>query len=700
MRDWLSTSDLVDLALPGMPATQRGWNDFVEREGWVACKDKVRQRVRRGGGLEYHITLLPPEALAAYAARAIGDVALPASVATVAAAEPAATRMTLSALESRDARLALIAAADRFARNATLSRNTADRAFCALYNLERLDIEPWIRAAVKALAPRTLARWRATSKAAKSRLGVDRGAARRGKGVLEAAENGEVRKFALALIAHQPHLSADHVREIVADRFPALKMPPIRSVRRFLQGLKKTENVLLTKLTNPDAFKSRYRLSGTNSHPVSRLNELWMIDASPVDALCKDGRHSLYVCIDIFSRRIIIHVSRTPRAEAVALLMRRAILAWGVPERVKTDNGSDFRAKATQRLFAALQIETEAAAPFSPEQKGHVERAIGTLQRDLMPLLPGFIGHSVKDRKIIEERKAFSARLGEDDARAFCVDLTPDELQARCDWWADVRYAQRPHEGLKGATPFAAAAAFPGKLRRIEDVRALDLLLAPVAGKDGLRTVTKTGLKIAGATYLCAVALPGAEVFVRMDPADMGRALVFEPDGETFLGVAICPDLAGVDPVAAVMEAKAAQRALLDEGVKELRAEMRKIKPRDMVDAVARRTAERSGKLVSFPKAADTHSTPALRAAAEAIEPAQAVVAAPLAAPAAAPANVQRLPETKQQRFRRALALEADLSAGVAVSAADAHWLGGYQAGAEYLAQRAMYEDFGEAALR
>lgn len=701
MRDWLSPQELADLALPGMPETKRGWNEFIERERWLDQTGKVRLRGGRGGGLEYHIDLLPPAALAVHAARAIGEIAATRQEQVAAASADGAEALKSRALESRDARLALLSSADRFARNGGLSRNTADGAFCALYNMEKLAAEPWIRAAVKELSPRTLARWRqAVKRGSPTKLAVDRGAARRGKGVLETAEGGAVRSHILALVAHQPHLSADHVREIVADKFPGLTPPPIRTFQHYLKALKTSHGALLAKITNPDAFKSRFRLSGTNSHATERVNELWMIDASPADALCVDGRHALYLCIDIFSRRVIIHVSRTPRAEAVAMLMRRAILAWGVPERVKTDNGSDFTAKTTQRLFASLQIETEAAAPFSPEQKGHVERAIGTMQRDLMPLLPGFVGHSVAHRKVIEERKAFSARLGESDANAFAVELKSEELQRYCSEWAEGRYSHRPHDGLKGATPFAVAASFTGKVRRIENIRALDLLLTPIAGSDGLRIVTKTGLRIDHSIYIFAGAMVGAKVFVRMDPADMGRAFVFEADGETYLGEAVCPELAGIDPAAAVMEARAQQKRLLEDSAKQLRADMRKIKPRDMVDAVVRRAAERAGKLVTFPRAHEAYSTPALEAAQEATAPTIISSTTNEVAKIIEPAAVTRLPESKQQRFKRALSLEADIAAGVAVASAEALWLGGYQLSPEYRAQQMMREEFGEAGVK
>jgi putative transposase len=85
MRDWLSAQDLADARLPGLPATERGWRNYAEREGWLVQKDKVRARQGRGGGLEFHIDLLPPATLAAYVAKHVGAVDLK----TVEAAEAA-----------------------------------------------------------------------------------------------------------------------------------------------------------------------------------------------------------------------------------------------------------------------------------------------------------------------------------------------------------------------------------------------------------------------------------------------------------------------------------------------------------------------------------------------------------------------------------------------------------------------------------
>jgi murein DD-endopeptidase MepM/ murein hydrolase activator NlpD/transposase InsO family protein len=445
MKLWLSAAEIADLALPGLPATKRGVADLAEREGWAARPTLSRRRRGAGGGLEFHLDLLPPVARQAYIGRLVPE-AVAFETAAAAEAEPAAATLRDDAAEARDARLALIAAAERYRTETRLPRQHADLRFIQEVRAGRIELPVWVLLAARQLSLRTLQRWRATAAAGNTvRLAVDRGAARRGSGVMDVAEDGAVRVFALALITHQPHLSADHVRSLLKARFgetvtvkraggrvETVALPPVRTVQDALKRWRISERVALTAMTNPDAFKSRFRATGSATDTaITRPNQLWQIDASPMDALCKDGRHAVYIALDVFTRRIVVYVSRTPRAEAVGLMLRRAILAWGIPERIKTDNGSDFTAKHIARSLAHLGIERELSPAFTPEAKAFVEWAIGTFQRDFGPLLPGFIGHSVADRKVIEARRAFAQRLGDSsDAKAFCVELTAAELQA------------------------------------------------------------------------------------------------------------------------------------------------------------------------------------------------------------------------------------------------------------------------------
>lgn len=711
MKTHLSAAEIAALKLPGLPATKRGVLFAAHRGEWAS-----RARTGPGGGLEYSIDSLPEAARIAYVGRHAEIVDLPAPVAEEAASEPAAAKLTGCAAEGRDARLALLVLADELAATAKLSRKAADRHFSDLYNAGTINAAAWIRRKVKSIGPRTLARWRALARnGEKTKLGVDRAAARRGTGVLERANDGEVKTYILALIIKQPQLTAHHIHKLVADRFPALAigactvaLPPVRTLQRVLKQWRATYRVDIEAIRHPDGFKSTMRFAARVSAPAVRLNEVWQIDASPADILTTDGRYTLYVCVDVYSRRLIALVTKTPRAAAVGLLIRKAILAWGVPERIKTDNGSDFVARATRRLFAALGIEHEKSAPFSPEQKGHVERAIGTLQRGLMRTLEGFIGHSVPDRKVIENRKAFSARLGETPEDMFAVSLSAADLQMRVDNWCRDVYGTKAHAGLKGQTPFAVAAMAAGRVRRIEDVRALDILLAPIAGKDGLRTATKSGLRIGGAHYIAGWLTVGETVLVRMDEHDMGRAYVFSPDGEDYLGEAVAPELAGVDPAAAISAARAAQKRLINERMDEVRKVARKIRAGDFADAIRRQALKDAGTLIEFPKPTDNHETPALAAASKVgapIEPQYSDAVVELAKKLQAedialPTNVTPLRLTESQlqfqRWNRAREIEARVARGEFVDTEDLMWLGGYREGPEY---RGFLLTYGEADL-
>lgn len=713
MKQWLSAAEIAALNLPGVPSTKRNVIKVAARERWLGNATFCRERQGRGGGYEFHFSALPAEARAAYVGAHVEAIEIPASIARDAACEPAAADLSGPSTDARDARLALLSLADRTARDAGISRKQGDRYFADLYNTGQLKVDDWIKTEVKSLTSRTLKRWRAAVKARKTAtLAVNRAAARRDAGVLDRAGGGEVKTFLLALLAKQPQLTAHHLRALAAERYPGgvtidgewRALPPIRTFQYTIAKWRREYRNELQLIRDPDGFKSKVRFSARVSTPATRLNEFWQIDASPADVLTTDGRHSLYLCEDIYSRRLIGLVTKTPRAAAVGLVLRKAMLAWGVPDRIKTDNGSDFVARETRRLLAALAIEHELAPPFRPETKGHIERAIGTLQRGLMRTLEGFIGHSVADRKTIEARKSFAARLGETPDDLLNVALSAADLQARVDEWCAVNYGHAPHAGLKGQTPFAVAAMAAGGVRRIEDERALDMLLAPVAGKDGQRTVTKSGLRIAGSYYMAGFLGVGDDVHVRMDPADLGRAYVYSADGLTYLGEAIAPELAGIDPQAAIMRVRAEQKALIEERIGPAKREARKIKARDIAPALHRQALAATGKLVEFPKPSQPHDTPALAAArAAAAEPAapqfdEAVLAmhARLVAEASAPtAQVKKLreEETPHQRWNRARALEAALAQGETIDADELLWLGGYREGPEYRGYRMTYDD-------
>lgn len=529
MQQYLTAQEIADAQLPDLPVTKRGVNLLAAREDWASHPGLVRSRTGQGGGTEYSVRLLPTLAQIEWSKRHLTVAAPAPSAANDTSDTPAP--LTDRGQRERDARMAIVQAFELWARGLNMGDGAKLYGFATRYEMGSIHVEDWIKQIIPSFSARSLDRWvKAVRRGEANALAVDRGLARKGTGVLDRACGGAVQTYILALLSHQSHLSAHHIRDQVQDKFGAMldvggmkkPLPPVRAFQRVIADLKVSHRVALTKATNPDLYRSTMAPAGTGTYRyVTEANTLWMIDASPVDVLCTDGRHSMYGCIDIATRRFVITVSKTPRASAVALMLRKAILAWGVPRTIKTDNGSDFVANDTKRLFASLDVEPDVSDAYSPQQKGHIERAIRTFQHDVGPQLPGFVGHSVADRKAIESRKSFAARLGENEAETFGVAISSVQLQTYIDQWLDLIYQHRPHGGLNGLSPFLKAAESTAVVRRVDE-RALDLLLMPVAGKDGRRTTTKFGVRIDGFHYQTPSSCPArpcSSVWTRWTPA-------------------------------------------------------------------------------------------------------------------------------------------------------------------------------------
>lgn len=725
MRLWFTTQEIADLAstgsLSGLPATKMGISKLAARECWQSYQSLSRPRAGRegGGGYEYHIDLLPLPARLTYVAKSFridpADLIAPLTDDGTVSAK---------AREARDARIVAVRLADAFRRSTGLGARAADDYFCRLFNACSIEVPDWLRENVSTLSVRTLARWRGATREDTARLAYDPATARKGTGLLDVANGGEVRNFILGLIMLSPkHLTARNIQiqcraqfgdEIVDQHGEMKPMPPERTFRHFVAALKVEKEVAIVKASNPDDYRNRYAFSGTNAFGwVTEPNQLWQIDASPIDVLCVDGRHSLYMCIDLATRRIVITTSKTPRASAVGLMTRKAILKWGVSKIIKTDNGSDFVAKDTDRLFRSLGIDVQRSQKYTPQEKGHVERVIGTFQRAVGPLMPGFIGHNVADRKAIESRRSFAQRLGCDDADAFAVELTAVQLQGYIDRWIDADYHHHEHGGLGGRTPNQVADAATTPIRRVDD-HALDVLLMSVA----VRVMTRRGFKIDGHFYRCPEVMVRTRCVLRMDPLDAGRARAFTEDGDIYLGEALCYELAGVDPIEAVKADRAKREQKLRDAIDPARRAVKHLTGTALMDNhlavlerdAAAREAERSN-VIRLPRREEAHTTPQIAAAAEAAKPmpvaAQNARAAeihrqllqdmnsPALRPVrAAPANPV---DEAKGRFRRALQLEQLMANGAVLDEHDSRWLAGYRDGPEYSAMSLMREGFGEA---
>ncbi|WP_420585813.1 DDE-type integrase/transposase/recombinase [Ruegeria sp.] len=419
---------------------------------------------------------------------------------------------------------------------------------------------------------------------------------------------------------HGAHLTAPHALRVLQARCGY--EGGVGSVRRWLRRWRACNERGLSAALAPDRHRShRGPAFGTRSAQVEALNAVWEIDSTIADVICADGRrHALIAVIDIWSRRALFLLARTSRATAIAALLRRAILAWGVPEALVTDEGRDYTSRHMLGLLADLEIDHRPCRPYHPEDKPHVERLIGTVSRDLFAFLPGFAGHNVAQAQALRDRKSFAARRGESPAVTLRADLSAQEVQVRLDDWADAVYGRRVHDALAGQSPFERALSWTGPVRRVESARALDVLLAPPAG-GGSREVGKKGISLGGRRYIGPELGPLVQstVSVRHDPEDACGLLVFGTDGG-FIGRARDVSAPDLDQAAIAAEAKAKAAKADAVARARARATAKRHHPETAMDDVLDHARREAAKVTALPRDQAPYATPALAQAAKAAD--------------------------------------------------------------------------------
>lgn len=718
--DWLTAAEIAALALPGMPVSKRGVNLRAGEEKWP-----YRERAGRGGGREYHVSALPEAARVELGRRAVANVPTPAAPIPAKAEMKASTALTGRGKERLDAKLAVCIAFEKFHAASGQGVFAARQKFVGFYNAREIAVEPYVRAAHPTISVSSLERWtKARASGAVEKLAGQYGN-RKGTGVLENSVR-DIKGFLVATLTEKPHLSMEAARRLLAGRFGEevelfdgsfRPLPSERRLQVVWQEWKDRNSQLHLALTNPDGWKNKHKVAvGSYSEGIDRPNQLWEIDASPADVMLTDGRHSIYVVVDVFTRRIMILVTRVPKSSAVLLLIRRAIIAWGMPEAIKTDNGSDFTSREAERAYFLLGVDHPTCTPYTPEQKPHVERAIGTVQHSLMPLLPGYTGHNVAVRQAIRASETFARRLGEKDTDIFQAALTGADLQLIADSWVEKVYLNSPHEGLGDRTPAEVAASSNTDIFFVTDERALDILLMPVP-EGGTRTVSKKGIRVENATFYAHELIPfigtGEELEVRLDPEDMGRVWVYRPEPFEFVCIAENPERRGLSRAELAAEAKALQQRFIAEGKAAIRAAKTKFKPHELADAlIGKPLAPPTATITALPTAAPPPFLPApasapaatsagLTAATRAIEASKPAQVAPrddaqrarqadIARRIAAPVAPEEKPEDRW--WRRAQAIHDAIVAGEDVSAEDQEWLAVAETTPWYIARKRAAE--------
>lgn len=697
----------------------------AKRESWSS-----RPREGRGGGNEWLVESMPEDVRLTIAKYEVAEASsklsrpgLECSFGEKDSSRPVLpsglTKLPEWQQDRADVRATIVRIYEGWQAAAGLTKSRGRMLFCEGYNAgdDDIPIPGWVREAIPHVSPNSIYNWqKAIAKKGLAGVGGKYGRHRRGSGIID--RNEAMQTLLLGLLFDRPSISAAMVMEAIKARFPKKERPSMRTLLRWLSAWRNENEQLLMAIQSPDQWRSKYQAaSGNASEYIIRPNQVWEFDSTPTDVILADGkRHTIIGIIDVYTRRLTFHLSRTSSSAGVAAATRKAIMNWGVPEVAKTDNGSDYVSRHMRRVFLDLGIEQILCPPFSPEKKPHIERSFKTFLHSLCELLGGYVGHSVAERKQIESRQSFADRMmNKDQAPVTFGRLTPDEFQDICTQWTENMYAHKPHDGIGLKTPFEMASSWSGPLRTIQNDRALDVLLLPAAGADGWRTVGKKGLRVDGGHYDHSYlgGMEGQRVRVLLDDADFGSVYVFreaEDGSPEFLCKAMDMSRTGIDRAEVAMERKRRQKRIIAEGKKAMRKASKEANTGDIVQDILRYHAEEAGKLTSLPRPTEVHETAALeqagRAATVGKAPkvqttlAQEEKRKALVEELSAQGKVVEIPrDLKRERYKRALKLEEAQQAGLALSAEDEKWLAGYQGHPEYRTMRKMIEDFGMAAI-
>ena len=105
--------------------------------------------------------------------------------------------------------------------------------------------------------------------------------------------------------------------------------------------------------------------------------------------------------VDEYSREsLAIEVGRKLTSRDVIRVLARLMLAHGVPEHIRSDNGPEFVAKAVREWLAGLGTKTLFIEPGSPWENGYIESFNGKLGDEL---LNGEIFYTLQEAKVLIE---------------------------------------------------------------------------------------------------------------------------------------------------------------------------------------------------------------------------------------------------------------------------------------------------------
>ena len=131
------------------------------------------------------------------------------------------------------------------------------------------------------------------------------------------------------------------------------------------------------------------------------VNHVWSYDF--VHERTHDGKVvRILAVVDEYSRECLaLEVKRSLKSEDVLATLAELFVERGTPAYIRSDNGSEFTAKAVREWLERVGVRTLFIAPGSPWENGYVESFNGKLRDEL---LNGELFYTLKEAQVIIER--------------------------------------------------------------------------------------------------------------------------------------------------------------------------------------------------------------------------------------------------------------------------------------------------------
>ena len=124
---------------------------------------------------------------------------------------------------------------------------------------------------------------------------------------------------------------------------------------------------------------AKLRQTKTTAH---HANQIWSMDFV-ADNLFERRKLRMLTVVDCFTRECLsIHVGQSLKGEDVVRIVEAISQIRGVPETIKTDNGSEFISKAMDRWAYERKVEIDFSRPGKPTDNAMVERFNGGLRQE------------------------------------------------------------------------------------------------------------------------------------------------------------------------------------------------------------------------------------------------------------------------------------------------------------------------------